>query len=106
MHRVELKVLLPYLSSLAGGGWRFLMHRVELKGKDRLIPITANFKKFLMHRVELKGQKEASPCLYKDSTFLMHRVELKASLISILISSKNTVPNAPCGVERIPVLLL
>jgi len=57
-----------------------------------------------MHRVELKegsnGVKIASP----SELFLMHRVELKVQPFLSLPLFVRGVPNAPCGVERTPLL--
>ena len=57
-----------------------------------------------MYRVELKANSRFFAKL-KDATFLMYRVELKeASCLGPMCPL--TVPNVPCGVERILLLLL
>ncbi len=56
-----------------------------------------------MHRVELKECGRRIQGLPR-SLFLMHRVELKVSS-SLERKISRTVPNAPCGVERLQEVL-
>ncbi len=75
------------------------MHRVELKDIHSVVSIFIIFS-FLMHRVELKDilNTLTTPFLFQ---FLMHRVELKDIWKEEEEVFYRTVPNAPCGVERL-----
>ena len=53
-----------------------------------------------MHRVELK-ERVVKTCAVDSWPFLMHRVELKASNPLLAPRNQISVPNAPCGVERL-----
>ena len=75
------------------------MHRVELKA------VAEDFAKalgcrFLMHRVELKVR---SPCLYENETYTVPNAPCGVESLGLLIFgivAVFSVPNAPCGVER------
>ncbi len=55
-----------------------------------------------MHRVELKVLFKSQHC-DRDIVFLMHRVELKVLETALDTFRAASVPNAPCGVERLSI---
>ena len=54
-----------------------------------------------MHRVELKVDVKELVKRCAQEVFLMHRVELKAISQRRQQNKQISVPNAPCGVERL-----
>ena len=81
----------------------FLIYRVELKGKTHKLSCPSGLL-FLIYRVELKvysgGEKD-----YRSIWFLIYRVELKGRVRDYAQLLSEFIPNLPCGVESIALLL-